>query len=359
MRSLPLLLVVLLSSNALAQNTAPTPAPTPKPSPTPTPAPPTSPPPQFAGWQSNMLRFGSQHCLAAARGTLDERLGATYYDSLRVYLNILLYTRDPKWNQCIAASLTSYRGYVMANGGLVPGYWNFTGGLRLHFQQTGDTVSRSAVALLAKNAAYCADGTPAYYTASASLSREVAYCIEARLDAMALGVPKTAYYDLMVTTALRHLDQWWVSKTYRAQAQGYDGLPGGVGNYYIQPFMVGLTTHALMREWERSHDARILPLVKAALDGLWSRTWVSADQAFWYENFATNPANPFPPQPGAPDLNQLIAPAFLLYSKATGDTSYRNKADAIFAGGVVGAFLENPKHFNQNYMWSFEYVKRR
>ena len=35
------------------------------------------------------------------------------------------------------------------------------------------------------------------------------------------------------------------------------------------------------------------------------------------------------------------------------------KADAIFAGGVVGAFLENPKQFNQSYMWSFEYVKRR
>jgi hypothetical protein len=59
-------------------------------------------------WQSHMLTFGSQHCLAPTRGTLDERLAATYYDSLRVYLNILLYTRDPKWNQCIAASLTTY-----------------------------------------------------------------------------------------------------------------------------------------------------------------------------------------------------------------------------------------------------------
>jgi hypothetical protein len=350
MRSLPLLLVVLLSSNALAQNTGPWPTPTP----TPTPAPPSSPPPQFAGWQSDMLTFGSQHCLAASRG-----LGATYYDSLRVYLNILLYTRDPKWNQCIAASLTTYRGYVIANGGRVPGYWNFTGGLRLHFQQTGDTVSRSTVALLATNAAYCTDSTPAYYTASASHSREVAYCIEARLDAVALGVAKTPYYDLMVTTALRHLDQWWVSKTYRAPSSGFDGPAEAMGKYYIQPFMVGLTTHALMREWERSHDARILPLVKAALDGIWSRAWVSSDQAFWYENYVLRPSDPFPPRPGAPDLNQLIAPAFLLYSKATGDASYRAKADAIFAGGVVGAFLENPKQFNQNYMWSFEYVKRR
>jgi hypothetical protein len=113
-----------------------------------------------------------------------------------------------------------------------------------------------------------------------------------------------------------------------------------------------------MREWERSHDARILPLVKAALDGIWSRAWVSADQPSGTKTSSTSPSDPFPPRPGAPDLNQLIAPAFLLYSKATGDTSYRNKADAIFAGGVVGAFLENPKQFNQSYMWSFEYVKR-
>jgi hypothetical protein len=61
------------------------------------------------------------------------------------------------------------------------------------------------------------------------LSREVAYCIEARLDAMALGVPKTAYYDTMVTTALRHLDQWWVSKTYRAPADGTTGFPEAWG----------------------------------------------------------------------------------------------------------------------------------
>ena len=305
-----------------------------------------------------MVTFGSQHCLAPSQGTEDERLAATYYDSLRVYLNMLLYTRDSRWNQCVASSLNTYRGWVLGAGGQVPGYWNFTGGLRLHYEQTGDTVSRSAVGQLASHASFCVDGTDPEFTMSPSVSREVAYCIEARLDAMALGFAKTAYYDFMVQRALEHMDQWWVSRSFRAPAEGYDGMPGGAGTYYIQPFMVGLTAHALMREWERSHDSRILPVVKAALDGLWSRAWVAADQAFWYENFVANPTQTFPPQPGAPDLNQLIAPAYLLYSKATGDTSYRTKADTIFAGGVVGAFLENPKQFNQSYMWSFDYVKR-
>ena len=313
-----------------------------------------------------MNTWGTQHCTSASRGTADEKLGATYYDQIRVYEQIRSYTGNAaKWDPCIASAVATYRGYVegsLAWGGgygAVPGYWNFTAGLRQHYERTGDARSKQAVLALARNASYCSDWTPADYTRSAALSREVAYCIEARLDAMALGVPKTPYYDLMVSTALGHLDQWWISKSFRAPVDSYDGMPGGAGNYYIQPFMVGLTMHALMREWERSHDARILPAVKAALDGLWARTWVAADQSFWYENFVTNPALTFPPQPGAPDLNQLIAPAYLLYAKATGDTSYIAKADAIFAGGVAGAFLENPKQFNQNYMWSFDYVKRR
>ena len=240
MRSLPLLLVVLLSSNALAQNTGPTPAPTPKPSPTPTPrpsptptprpsptptprpsptptprpsptptprpsptptpAPPTTPPPQFARWQSDMLTFGSQHCLDASRGTEDERLGADLLRLARGSISTYCSTRETR-SGISASRPRSTPGAPGSSGTAVrvPGYWNFTGGLRLHFEQTGDTVSRSTVALLAANASFCADTTPADYTASASLSREVAYCIESRLDAMALGVPKTAYYDLMVT----------------------------------------------------------------------------------------------------------------------------------------------------------------
>ena len=41
----------------------------------------------------------------------------------------------------------------------------------------------------------------------------------------------------------------------------------------------------------------------------------------------------------------------------TGDPKWRDRADAIFAGGVAGAFLGNPKQFNQSYRWSFDYVR--
>jgi hypothetical protein len=43
----------------------------------------------------------------------------------------------------------------------------------------------------------------------------------------------------------------------------------------------------------------------------------------------------------------------------TGDDTYRDRGDQVFAGGVRGAWLDGPKQFNQNYMWSFDYVKWR
>ena len=68
---------------------------------------------------------------------------------------------------------------------------------------------------------------------------------------------------------------------------------------------------------------------------------------------------PSQPNPAAPDLNLLIAPAFAWMYQQTGDTTYRDRGDQIFAGGVKGAISTDGKQFNQNYMWSFDYVKWR
>ncbi len=38
---------------------------------------------------------------------------------------------------------------------------------------------------------------------------------------------------------------------------------------------------------------------------------------------------------------------------------YRDRGDAIFAGGVEQAWLDGGKQFNQNYRWSFDCVTWR
>src|SRR5262249_9781040 len=109
----------------------------------------------------------------------------------------------------------------------------------------------------------------------------------------------------------------------------------------------------------QSQDSRIPVAVKIAMDWLWANAWNASGQAFWYGLYG--PAiGPFQTTSNAPDLNLLIAPAFAWLYKQTGDTTYRDRADAIFAGGVTQACPScDGKHFNQQYRWSFDYMKWR
>src|SRR4029453_17406905 len=123
--------------------------------------------------------------------------------------------------------------------------------------------------------------------------------------------------------ALSHIDQWFISKTFRVQP-GTD-VPAATGQYYLHPCMVGLTTQALIKYWDATKDSRVQPAVKAALDAIWDRAWVVSDQAFWYDNWTPDPSMAFPAKPGAPDLNLLIAPAYAWLYQRTGDPPYRSE----------------------------------
>ena len=123
--------------------------------------------------------------------------------------------------------------------------------------------------------------------------------------------------------------------------------------------MVGLTAEALIMHFDKTHDPRVVPAIKTALDWLWSHAWVPADESFWYENWVSDPGQPFGPRPGSPDLNLLIAPAYAWLYRQTGDVTYRQRGDQIFAGGVKRAFLAGNKQFNQSYWTSFDFVRWR
>jgi hypothetical protein len=308
-----------------------------------------------------MLSFGRRHCLGydKAGATRDQLLAATYYDATRVFYQIADYTGDSTWNACAGKARAAYRdAYVLPHKGGVPGYWNFTTGLRMDWERTGDARSKQAVVQLAANASYARDSTPAASLLHTELSREVAYAITSYLNAEEAGEPRRPRLSEWVQGALSHMDQWFVSKTSRAPIPFRD-RPEAAGQYYIQPFMVGLTAQALIRYSEVTNDPRVLPAIKTALDDIWRRAWVAQDQSFWYENYVPNPAYTFPSKKGAPDLNLLIAPAFAWVYRQTGDVTYRDRGDQIFAGGVKGAWLDGSKQFNQNYAWSFDYVRWR
>ena len=322
--------------------------------------------PQLALWEAHMTSYGQQHCDYLAQShTFDEKLNATYYDAIRVFYQIADYTKNSAWNTCAQRARTIYRDqYVMTAAcwgggfGCVPGYWNFTHGERMDYERTGDTKSRDSVLSQALNAAYSTDSDyNAAETQTAWLSREEAYALTAHINAERLGAAPRASTPKIADKNLAYIDQWFGSKSFRCPS--ICDPAAAAGQYYIQPFMVGLTAEALIMWFDKTGDTRVVPAIKMAMDWLWANAWVAGDQSFWYENWVPTPATPFPARPGAPDLNLLIAPAFAWLYAQTGDTTYRDRGDQIFAGGVVNAFLGNGKQFDQNYKWSFEYVRLR
>ncbi len=298
--------------------------------------------PQLANWESQMKQFGRTHCENLSRSNLsfDFKLASTYYDSQWVFFQIADYTKDSYWRNCAQAAERIYRDQYAKNAGwLVPGFWIFTHGLAQDYLRTGDTASRTAAIEISRNAAFARDSTPLSETVHVDLSREVAYSIMSYLNAEDVGASRRARLNQLVSHALGHMDQWFVSRS----------AP------YVRPFMVGLTSHALIMYHERTGDSRVLPAVKRAMDNLWSNMWLPAHEAFKYTDRNHSSGGQ---QPEA-DLNMLIAPAYAWLFYQTGDIKYRDRADQIFAGGVKKAWLNNGKQFNQSYRWSFDYIKWR
>jgi hypothetical protein len=300
--------------------------------------------PELKQWERQMVHKGRLVCERIARPlpSFDDELGETYYDRVRVMVQIREYTQQPSWDACLARALAIYRDrYVLVHKGEVPGYWNFTTGLRLHYARTGDVVSKNAILALSTKQ-YAADTAPLEWTRSYELSREVAYAILSYIDAEAVGEARRTRRALLVDQAYDHLDQWFVRAVWIQN-------PGGDGQG-LTPFAVGLTAHSLIRDWEQTGDARLIPALRRAADWLWANAWMPRAKAMWYASGSKTPA---------PDLNLLIAPMYAFLYHRTGLDQYRDQGDALFAEGVRGAWLDGGKQFNQNYWWSFDYVRWR
>jgi len=287
--------------------------------------------PSLAKYNEQMLTKGREQLSKSGYDTWEGN--AWYYDGTRVAYQIADYTGDKTFTDYAKNPLDVYRPYVIDNGGGVPGYRVFPQGLRMHFERTGDTQSKQA-AILLLNASYGPNGIRTWDLIAESLSREVAYAIEAMLEAEKLGEKRHPRLTEYVDVALGHIDQWFVQEKYQRMA----------------PFMFALTAEALIKWYEATGDPRVLPALKLGADWIWAKAWNADKQAFVYE---------LPGAEASPDLNLLIVPVYGWIYSQTGDKSYIDKGDQIFAGGVEGAWLDQGKQFNQSYRWSRDYLKWR
>jgi hypothetical protein len=302
--------------------------------------PPAVPIPGKALWESHMATFGQQrldYLAAAGSHTFDDNLVGVYYDGARVMFQMYDYLGGTQWLTGAQQSLAIYRDtYVIPNGSVLPGYWNFPIGMRMDFQRTASTLSRDAVLLMATDGLYCRDTDTV--GATQELSREIAYALMVFQNAEILGAAPRARRALLRESVYGHFPQWMNGSV--------------VSPNQLSPFMMGLSAHAVIRDWEETADVRALPTIRAIADWLWANAWDPISQSMWYDLNAT-------PRTPAPDLSLLIAPLYAWVWQQTGLTIYRDRGDALWLGGVNGAYLAGGKQFNQNYFWSFDYVTWR
>jgi hypothetical protein len=201
----------------------------------------------------------------------------------------------------------------------------------------------------------------------------MAYALVAHIDDIALGGPRRARTDELLSQVLGHFSQWFDTYKWETNPTIYEGTKFG-----LTPFMVGLSMEALIRYYEEiGQDSRIQPAIQKAVNGLYSIAWqtgtCAGTGAFYYDTYDRHCP------PGWSSLNMLIAPAYAWMYKQTRDTSYRSRFDELFSEAVcrghydsVGAtslctkgnngeaaYLWSGKQFNQQYRWSMQGVQWR
>ena len=355
-------------------------------------------------WESKMLADGERWGqyltnLYPPAGTFSEQT-MTYYDSQRVFYQIAEYTgQDEPWNSYALEAKRVYLNYVensVNNSGgynfSFPGYRRFAQGIYMEYTLTGDAAVYENIAKIRDNPAISEAGDrsisiPAWYWERRS--REVAYALEAHIFAERAGYPRDeADVARYVSMALNHIKEWT------------SGEFGYTDSYRRAPFMFALTAEALIifYEWELengrdpsalySHPsvpAEFVPAIaipeaiKSMADYLYDEAVVisgdNVGKRMWVEDIGGSRPN-WNDEGGSGystfryediksagptiDLNLLIAPAYAWLFQHYSDMKYINIADRLFTSGVsLSNTGWNTKIFNQNYRWSFDYIKWR
>ncbi len=294
----------------------------------------------LALFKTNAQRFGAVHRTKVddPAANFDSKLSAYYYDAALVNNQLATYLNDPtyydyaeKWARFFAEQ------YVLPANGNIPGFWNFTTGMRRAYERSGTPSLKAAVIAISQNGAYVRDSTTED-TTSTLLSREVAYGIRALIDAAALGVPRQYRLDKLVSDAKGHLRAWCVLQN----------AP------YVRPFMVALTVEALV--YSGNADA-VRGDIEACATYIWDHNWDPVKKGFRYTDRSIGNADDLEVQP---DLNMLIFPIY-------GWLRWETEKAAILNGGVMrtdssgqfhsgGAFLFGVKQFNQNHRSAIPYL---
>jgi len=278
-----------------------------------------------------------------------------YYDRAMIYYAWWMRTGEVEyWRRATAMALAYRKDYLEANGYNASAHWLQIEGVELHYLLTGDEASRTAVGREGDlfNLPYYMDNLG-----------DVNGPIDNRSQARVLLALLTAWrLDAPSQSGTIWRDRLPLALTRILATQGADGayhftsMTAQCG--YNKPFMVGLLNDAMIKYSQTySADTRIPGAVQRAVDYMWAHDWNPTGRAFIYLD------GPCPGydegQVPAPDLNNIIVTGFGWTYQQTGQSVYRDHAEAIFAGAVSQAWLSGSKQFNENYTTGFHHLRYR
>ena len=325
----------------------------------------------------------------------DSRLGWQYYDAQWVFFQIgdYLGQSEPWRTYGDYANIVYVDEYLEPSGFRAQGFRRFPHGLLEDFFRGGQTTYNEIIKVR-DNPAFSSiyEYRNSYNGVCESMSRELAYALQANVAAERAGAPRVTEDGIV------RVEQFveWIEIHFYQWMQGNYGVyqqdcAGAAESFRFAPFMAGLHMHALIElyEWERSNGRNINALWTG---NHWSTfesmideflTWLRNDatvrsgslsgQPMWVSESATESALRYEDRNDttvAWDLNNLIAPAYawnaLRHARkgtAAGDVSaiaYIDSGDRLFNGSATRAYFDgNQKQFNQAYRWSFKFIEWR
>lgn len=294
-----------------------------------------------------------------------------HYDPILAYWHVRDHTDSPTWDAAIAVAKYQYRDLMLdaVTGTAIPGFHLFLDGMRFDYERSGDHEDRDLLMPMTSRG-YCDPAVNTAFTLKWTNSREVANALMAMLASERLGRTHQASTDALAGWSRDHLVQWFdptnatYQETYLAECSA------------CKIFMAGITLRSLIAYYDIYRDSAIPPVIKLAIDTLWSTNWLgeSLGLAFPYWNRATDPlmADPnctptdydpgFSPSNPNPVLNGMIGPAYAWYARYATDpteqTTYLQRYEDIFRGdSATGGWLGSDnqyytaKQYNQEHLW--------
>lgn len=278
-----------------------------------------------------------------------------YYDRAHIYYAWWVRTGNPVyWKRGTAMALSYRRDYLEASHYGPSAHWLEIEGVVDHYLLTGDESSRVAVG---RSAAVFT--VPYYMNNLADLSAEMdnrmqARTLEAFLAAWRINAPgpNGEVWSTLLPRALTAI----LASQEPSGSYGFKRVGNQCG--HNKPFMVGILNDVLIDYYTLFRaDPRVPVAIRKSVDYMWTRDWVPAKESFMYLDGPCG--GRVEEQNPAPDLNNMIVNGFAWVYQQTRDTTYRSRADRVFAGGVKQAWVAGSKQFNQEYSSSFHYLAYR